>query len=115
MEIDKKTFASGVLVAIVVVLSICILVSILIPAQKRAILNFRREAREHLGTEDFTITMQDILVARTPDGRQYPSEDFVRTYYRNKLILYGGTLALGLLLSFVLVIILGRNEQIKNG
>ena len=58
----------------------------MIPQQKEAFEKFRQGAKENLGTEDFTITLLDIPVARTSDGWQYPSEEVVRAYYMNQLI-----------------------------
>jgi len=62
---------------------------IIVPQTIKQMNEFDRKAEEYFGTDDFKVVAQDIFVAYTEDGRQYPPKEVVNKYYRNKLIYYG--------------------------
>lgn len=82
-----------------------------VPYIQKELDGFRDRAIKELGTEDIEISAQDLFIARTKDGRQYPSEEYVNEYYRNKLSSYFGIIAGGAVMFTALAVWLSRGKK----
>lgn len=66
---------------------------------------FEAEAKEYLGTDKFRIENHDgVFVAVTEDGRQYPPEEWIQSYWWNRLIYTAASC--GVITVFALILLL---------
>ena len=72
---------------VVTVLILVLLTYLMINTQAEMLKRFETEAKEYLETDNFRIENHDgVLVAVTKDGRQYPLEEWIQSYWQYRLI-----------------------------
>jgi len=97
-------------IEIIVLLSVLLLSTItillaLIRNMNDSLTVFEKKATEALGTDDYIIEMGDMVIAKTKDGRQYPSQEAVDAYYRSKMVFYLGGFGFVILFSVGFLVI----------
>ena len=104
MVSDKKGWKPIFVLAVALIVTL-FMTYLMVKIQDDIWRQFVKEAKEYLGTDNFKVECHDgLFVAITEDGRQYPPEEWIESYWWNRIIYTGISGGVIIVLSFILLL-----------